>query len=191
MPGIGTDGVTGTSDSGLMRQVRAGRSAALATLFERHHVRLYRFFVSMTGNHQAAEDLVQDVFLRMLKYRKSFRDGHEFVPWMFRIARNACADYLRRGAAPPEHEPYDENHAETLAPAPDDGDDRVDLIRQALLALPAARREVLVLSRFELNSYDEVAGVLGCSVGAVKVRVHRAMKQLRQVYLQLAEEASP
>jgi RNA polymerase sigma-70 factor (ECF subfamily) len=63
-------------------------------------------------------------------------------------------------------------------------------VRQALLKLPTERREVLVLSRFEYKSYDEIAQVLDCSVGAVKVRVHRAMKQLRDIYLDMAGEVS-
>ena len=60
-----------------------------------------------------------------------------------------------------------------------------ELVRQALLRLPADRREVLVLSRYEYKTYDEIARVLECSVGAVKVRVHRAMKQLREIYLEM------
>ncbi len=181
--------MTEATDSALMREVRAGRTAALATLFERHHVRLYRFCVTMTGNRQAAEDLVQDVFLRMLKYRRSFRENHGFTPWMFRIARNACADHLRRNAVPPASDTSQEEPAEAAEAATGD-DDRHDLVRRALQALPAPRREVLVLSRFELKSYQEIARVLGCSVGAVKVRVHRAMRQLREVYLELLEEGS-
>jgi RNA polymerase sigma-70 factor (ECF subfamily) len=65
-----------------------------------------------------------------------------------------------------------------------------ELVRLALLQLPAERREVLVLSRYEYKSYDEIARVLDCSVGAVKVRVHRAMKQLREIYLHMAGEVS-
>lgn len=68
------------SDSDLMRQVRGGRTSALAILFERHHTRLYRYCLRMTGNRQTAEDLVQDVFMKMLKYKANFRDDSGFVP---------------------------------------------------------------------------------------------------------------
>jgi RNA polymerase sigma factor (sigma-70 family) len=64
------------------------------------------------------------------------------------------------------------------------------LVRHALLRLPAERREVLVLSRYEYKTYDEIARVLDCSVGAVKVRAHRAMKQLREIYLDMTGEVS-
>ena len=62
------------------------------------------------------------------------------------------------------------------------------LLRQALLRLPVDRREVLILSRFEFRNYEEIAQLLGCSVGAVKVRVHRAMNQLRQTYREMLKE---
>ena len=178
------------SDSDLMRQVRGGRTVALATLFERHHTRVYGYCLRMTGNRAAAEDLVQDVFMKMLKYKATFKDDSELVPWMFGIARNSCLAHLKRRAldqvpsrdveeeaAPESHEePHDERQSE--------------LVRQALLRLPAERREVLVLSRYEYKSYDEIARVLDCSVGAVKVRVHRAMKQLREIYLDMTGEVS-
>jgi RNA polymerase sigma factor (sigma-70 family) len=180
-----------TSDSELMRQVRGGGTAALATLFERHHARLYRYCLRMTGNRAAAEDLVQDVFMKMLKYKATFKDDSEFVPWMFGIGRNACLAHLRRTAddrfadgdvdraAQPEDATEESRH---------DGQD--ELVRRALQRLPADRREVLVLSRYEYKTYDEIAKTLECSVGAVKVRAHRAMKQLREIYLDMAGEVT-
>jgi RNA polymerase sigma factor (sigma-70 family) len=182
--------VTETSDSELMLQVRSGRSGALATLFERHHARLYRYCLRMTGNRAASEDLVQDCFMRMLKYKATFKDDSAFVPWMFGIARNACIAHLRRASI--DHVPeeqIDREPVEMPVDAPSDKHD-VDLVRKALLALPLERREVLVLSRYEFKTYEEIARALGCSVGAVKVRAHRAIKQLREIYLDLAEEAS-
>jgi RNA polymerase sigma factor (sigma-70 family) len=183
--------VKATNDSELMRQVRGGRTAALATLFERHHARLYGYCLRMTGSRATAEDLVQDVFMKMLKYKATFKDDSELVPWMFGIARNSCLAHLKRRAN--DHVPVAQHVEEVAADdAPDEPhDDREsDLVRQALLRLPAERREVLVLSRFEYKSYDEIARVLDCSVGAVKVRVHRAMKQLREIYLDMAGEVS-
>jgi RNA polymerase sigma-70 factor (ECF subfamily) len=174
-----------------MREVRNGRTGALATLFERHHARLYRFCLRIIGNRQSAEDLVQDVFMRMLKYRATFRDDVAFGPWMFRIARNACTDHLRRSTREGAPDRPGAAAIEEL-PAPDRDaaaeDDRAELIRRALLTLPIERREVLVLSRYEFKTYEEIAHALGCSVGAVKVRAHRAIKQLREAYLELAGE---
>jgi RNA polymerase sigma factor (sigma-70 family) len=174
-------------DSELMRQVRGGRTAALATLFERHHARLYRYCLRMTGNRAAAEDLVQDVFMKMLKYKATFKDDSEFVPWMFGIGRNASLAHLRR-TADDRWVDTDVDNAVRADEATEDTqhDGQDELVRRALQRLPADRREVLVLSRYEYKTYDEIAKTLECSVGAVKVRAHRAMKQLREIYLDMA-----
>ena len=178
------------NDSELMRQVRDGRTSALATLFERHHVRLYRYCLRMTGNRPTSEDLVQDVFMKMLKHKSQFRDDSVFMPWMYGIARNACAMHWRRAALHPVTE-TDLGDAAPPEPHADDdhaGAEQADLVRRALLALPAERREVLVLNRFEFKTYEEIARALGCSVSAAKVRAHRAMKQLKDIYRDLAGE---
>lgn len=178
-----------TTDSELMRQVRGGRTAALATLFERHHARLYRYCLRMTGNRASAEDLVQEIFMKILKYKATFRDDSDFVPWMFGVGRNACLGHLRRAANAhvSEHD-LDEIPSKDEPFETPDQDQEGELVRRALLRLPAERREVLVLSRFEFKTYEEIAQALDCTVGAVKVRVHRAMKQLREVYLDMTEE---
>jgi RNA polymerase sigma-70 factor (ECF subfamily) len=173
-----------------MRQVRGGRTAALATLFERHHARLYGYCLRMTGNRSTAEDVVQEVFMKMLKYKATFKDDSEFVPWMFGIGRNACLAQLRRAANDHVPEGNRGEIASDAEPAERSDDGESELVRRALLRLPAERREVLVLSRYEYKTYDEIAAVLECSVGAVKVRVHRAMKQLREIYLDMAGEVS-
>ena len=180
-----------TSDSELMRQVRGGRTAALATLFERHHARLYGYCLRMTGNRSEAEDVVQEVFMKMLKYKTTFKDDSKFVPWMFGIGRNACLAQLRRTAL--DRAPagaLDDNAVPDTALEERSDDGESDLVRRALLRLPEERREVLVLSRYEYKTYDEIAAVLDCSVGAVKVRVHRAMKQLREIYFDMSHEVS-
>ena len=78
-----------------MRAVRDGDLSQLGTLFERYHPALHDFLCRMTGNAAVAEDLVQDVFLRVLKYRATFRDEGQFDTWLYRIARNARTDYFR------------------------------------------------------------------------------------------------
>ena len=93
----GGDGyvVAAPADSQLMGRVRDGEVALLGELFERHHQRLFHFFLRLARSRQAAEDLVQEVFVRMLKYRHTFRSESEFVPWMFTLARNAATDLYR------------------------------------------------------------------------------------------------
>jgi RNA polymerase sigma-70 factor (ECF subfamily) len=182
--------VTVESDSDLMTQVRQGQVAPHGELFERHHAALYRFCLRMTGNRAVSEDLVQDVFMRMLKHRASFKPDTGFLPWMYRIARNAAVDHLRRSSRAPQAEP-DLDARPTDLPRSDEvvvEQEQTVLLRQALLALPPDRREVLLLSRYELKSYEEVAQALGITVNNVKIRAHRAIKQLRELYQDLLDK---
>jgi hypothetical protein len=84
------------TDDELMSRVRDGDVQALAPLFERHHVALLNFYLRTTGNRASSEDLVQDVFLRILKYRRTYRPGSRFLTWMYHIARHARVDYIRK-----------------------------------------------------------------------------------------------
>src|SRR2546425_3400462 len=84
------------TDENLMLAVRDGDVAKLGVLFDRHHRALFDFFARMTGSRTTAEDLVQDVFFRMLKYRETFRNDSRFKAWMFHIARNARFDHFKK-----------------------------------------------------------------------------------------------
>ena len=176
-------------DDWLMVAVQRGDVDHLGVLFERYHRPLFAFFARMTRDRVVSEDLVQEVFLRVLRFRQTYRPGSQFRTWLYQIARNLCHDRLRGSE---REAPIDEMHEVIMPVQPeDDALDRSQqarLLRQALADLPPARREVLVLSRFQDLKYEQVAAVLGCEVGAVKVRVHRALKELRQRYLTLIEK---
>jgi RNA polymerase sigma factor (sigma-70 family) len=180
------------TDEALMRAVRDGEVARLGTLFERHHAALFDFLARMTGSRTVADDLTQDVFVRMLKYRATFRDEGRFETWMFRIARNARADYFRtRDQARFCAVELLEAESDTPGPASqfERGRDEARL-RQALLKLRDDRRELIVLARYREMKYDAIAELLGIDPGTVKVRVHRAMKELREIFMQLTEKQS-
>ena len=176
------------TDERLMLAVRDGDVARLEVLFDRHHRRLHDFFARMTGNRGVADDLVQDVFLRILKYRQNYRDDGLFRAWLFRIARNAQADYFNTHSGESPF-PEDGFHPQSRAPLPDrelEQQQDVELLQCAMLKLSVDKREVLVLSRYQGMKYEEVANVLSCEVGAVKVRVHRALKELREIFLAMS-----
>lgn len=177
-------------DEQVMSQVRDGRVEMLAILFERYHVRLYNFFLRLTSDRQLSQDLVQEVFLRILKYRHSFRGESKFSTWMYQIGRNAHIDHLR--SRRPEI-PIDEIWSQQASPQPlppqkAENDQEADLLSRALERLPLRKREVLLLSRFQDLKYQEIAGLLKCSVESVKVQVHRSLKELRRHYLELQGE---
>ncbi len=174
-----------------MAAVRAGDAGRLGCLFERYHLPLYEFLYRTTGDRQGAEDLVQDVFVRILKYRHTYRDASPFVTWMYRIARNARADYFRRrrGAGLLDAAHVDDCELPSAAPAVTESlvrDADAALLRRALMQLPDDKRELIVLARYQQLPYDQIAALLDIEVGAVKVRVHRALKQLRECFDDLA-----
>jgi len=175
---------TSQTDTELMCAVRDGDVSRLGVLFERHHLRLFNLFRRLGAPAGTAEDLVQEVFFRMLKYRHNFRDGGEFTPWMYQLARNVSADNYRKhgreGQAP--EDPPEIVDTAPLAAETLERSETERRMRRALQSLPAEKREVLVLSRYQRLKYDQIADLLGCSVGAVKLRVHRAIKDLRDAY---------
>lgn len=179
-------------DSRLMEAVKSGELSYLAELFERYHRRIFGFCYRMTSSSALAEDLTQEVFVRILKYRESFRPGAEFGPWAFTMARNVCVDHFRRHSEEAV-DPVDLEHRRSPEPSAFQvTSDRQDVsrLRTALEGLTPEQRELLVLTRFERRPYAEVAEALGCSVGAVKVRVHRTVRRLKELYGRLAEEAA-
>lgn len=186
------------ADESLMAQVRQGDLRKLALLFERHHRPLYNYFVHMTTNPDLSEDLVQDVFFRILRYRHTYDDARPYSAWMYQIARNVCIESSQK--AKPElrlvstSDGEDEQTEwEPICTAPGAEESlkkrqEIRLLKQALRQLPEEKREILVLSRFQNLKYEEIAEVLNCEPGAVKVRVYRAVRALGQIYSQLTGE---
>ncbi|HEY5030587.1 MAG TPA: RNA polymerase sigma factor [Candidatus Angelobacter sp.] len=171
------------SDEDLMTQVRSGIGEMLGVLFERYHVPLFNFYLKLTGDRPVSEDLVQEVFFRILKYRHSYRPDTAFRAWMYQIARNARVDLFRKRRPETSLEPE-----MSPAVAPVDSAQQSQealLLHSALMQISEDKREVLILSRFQDLKYEEIAQLLGCEVGTVKTRVHRALQDLRQVFQQL------
>ncbi len=179
-----------------MLKVRDDEVETLSVLYERYRTRLLGFFARLTGDIQLSEDLVHEVFLRMLKYRHTFAAGNRFGTWMYRIARTVHCD-SRRKRRRGDEVPLcpDEADGHDILPSAEPGPDlqlrasqEAALLQESLAALPLELREVLVLSRFQDLRYEEIARVLNCSLGAVKMRAHRALKELKEKFTELAGE---
>ncbi len=173
-----------------MQSVRDGELSNIAPLFERHSARLYNYYVRLTGNRQLSEDMVQDVFLRILTYRHTYRGQSRFTTWMYAIARNVQIDNFRRwGREQPFQYDRDEDeggHRNDEPVSDDNVDYRYDtaLLNDALQRLSPAKREALILSRYQGMKYAEIAEITDTSVENVKVRVHRAVTELRKIFLE-------
>lgn len=174
-------------DDAVMKEVKEGRLEMLAVLFERHHVRLFNFFQHLTRDRERSEDLVQELFVRVLKYRHTFRADGSFMAWMYQIARHVHYSHLRR--LKPER-PLEE----TLDHWPDPGEsahrrlereEEGEQLRRALERLPLRKRELLLLSRNPDLQYRDLAAIFECSLGAIKVSVHRAVHDLRKAFVEV------
>jgi RNA polymerase sigma factor (sigma-70 family) len=171
-------------DDALMCAVRAGHVDTLAELFERHQRPLLNYFLRLGATRAAAEDLVQDVFVRILKYRATYRPGSRFATWMYYIARNARLDRAHKERGEVD---WDEAYAPSFEPGDAaEAAQEQRLLALALARLPEEKREILVLSRFQELKHEEIGAILGCQAGTVKVRVHRALRELRDAYQELA-----
>jgi len=155
----------------------------LGVLFDRYQAPLFNFYSKMTQDRTVSEDLVQEVFLRILRYRQTYRPGTTFRTWVYQIARNTRIDQVRK--VRPEFPLATEPIAPARTADSAEHQQEAQLLQRALLQLPEDKREILILSRFQELKYEEIARLLGCETGAVKVRVHRALQQLREVYLAL------
>jgi RNA polymerase sigma-70 factor (ECF subfamily) len=176
------------SDENLLRLSLEGDESAFTTLYRRRQAALYRFALQMCGSESVAEDVTQEVFMALL------REAHRFDPsrgalssFLYGVARNQVLRRLEKERAfvalGEEHEEASGHDAGRLTTGEDPlarlaRGERVETVRQAVLALPVHYREVVVLCELQEMSYVEAANVLGCAVGTVRSRLHRARSLL-------------
>jgi len=172
-----------------MGDVARGDLDALGMLFSRHHARVHALCYRFQGDAAAADDLVQESFLRVLRYGKSFDARSRFTTWLYRLVRNVCLDHMSRNQREHGARLSIARDLEPRAPAQAERDERLERVHQALQRLPAEQREVLVLSRFENLKYREIAEPHEITVDAVKQRAHRALRELRRIFEELERQA--
>ena len=168
------------SDEMIMQKVADGNLDLLKILFDRHHKHVYNFLYKMSGDRMLSEDLTQDVFYKLIKYRDSYNNG-SFLSWLFTIARNSLKTHYTRNhkshedievlaykAVEEEHEVM-ENNAQ---------------LQHALNQLDPSDRELVILNRFKEIKYEDLAEMMGSTPGAIKTKVCRILKKLKHIYLE-------
>lgn len=173
-----------------MAAVAAGEVHRLGELFERYHRRLYNYFLRTTGNRLASEDMVQELFVRLLRFRERYRSGGSFAVWLYHLAKNVAIDHFRRNRRYVATDQVPEGRTEPAVLAEIAHGEDLARLSRAFARLPEDKRELLVLARFEGLPYERIAVLVGCSVGAVKVRVHRALLALKDLYRELDGESA-
>jgi RNA polymerase sigma-70 factor (ECF subfamily) len=184
-------------DDLLVAAIAQGGRDAFAALFRRRQSEVYRFALHMTGRPAVAEDVTQDVFVAVIRDAHRYQPGRSTVTaWLCGIARNCARQRLDRDRRlePLEDEGRDDG-AHQPAVAPDPLVDlarveRVSLLRRALLGLPVRYREVVVLCDLQELSYAEAADALGCAIGTVRSRLHRARALLAAKVITLESRES-
>jgi RNA polymerase sigma-70 factor, ECF subfamily len=176
------------TDRELLEKARFGDSGAVDELLARHERQVFRFGLRMCGNEEDARDVLQETLLAAFKNVKTFRGDAQLSTWLYQIARSFCLKSRRRGAGEPmSHVALDAPEAQRVESSDAAPDVRAEahqigeLLQAAILALPEASREVIVLRDVEGLSAEEAATVAGLEVGALKSRLHRARMQLREL----------
>jgi len=171
------------SDEEIMLKVSKGDLDLLRHLFDRYHVRIYNFFQKMARNQAVSEDLTQDVFAKVIRYRSSYNEGN-FASWIFTIARNIFSTYYQKQKKERSHLINDDllDSGEVLIT--ESNEDEINHLQKALLKLKNSDRELIVMHRFQEIKYEQIAEIIGSSEGAVKVKVHRALKKLKNIYFE-------
>ncbi len=189
-PMNGEQAVRTDDDSALVARFLRGDSAAFDALFVKHQDYVYNIVYGIVGNQEEARDLTQDVFLQVYRSLPKFRYGARFATWLYRIAVNRGVD-AARGSRRWRFLPVLDEPGFAMIPADTDLQPEAvferkierDTVQSILMRCPLAHRQPLVLRYFQDLTVEEIAEVLGCSIAAAKVRLHRARKVFKDHYM--------
>jgi len=171
-----TQGHRGATDEQLVAEIRAGETGAFDELYRRYSRRLFGYIRRYVFDRDEAEDLIQEVFLSVLRDRRFDLERGRFAGWLFTVARNRCLTHLRDARREAEKR-------EALAGVTD-GEQRqngtLEQLRQILASLPEAHQDALLLKEVAELTYREIALVQGIPEGTVKSRLHHAVRAIQR-----------
>lgn len=171
-----------------MLKVKEGEIRNLGLLYERYKKRLFGFFYQMNRDASLSEDLVQNVFIRVLKYKHTFHEESKFITWVFQIARNEMYDAFKK-----QKKQFHDNIETVSYQLNSDLNEQESIekheqkatLKKAILKLSKDKQELIVLSKLKELKYREVGEIIGCTEGTARTKVHRAMNDLKEIYLTL------
>jgi RNA polymerase sigma-70 factor (ECF subfamily) len=170
-----------------MTRVIAGEIDKLGILYEKYKKPLYAYFFRLTGgDSHTSEDLVHNVFYRVIRYKTSFRGQGSFASWLFRIAHNSGIDYNKKNRYP-ENTRVDVNaiRAVTDENSGPEKEEQVATLRKAMDKLSYVERELIILGKINCLRYREIAEILNITESNVKVRIFRTLGKLKDIYIKL------
>jgi RNA polymerase sigma-70 factor (ECF subfamily) len=170
-------------DEEVVERCLVGDSGCYKELVEKYHEQIISLIYRLSGDYHQAQDIAQEVFVSAYFSLKKFKKRSKFFTYLYQIALNKCRDYLKNIRRTERSLP-EELSADDKAPSPVReviGTDSIMRIQKALDSLPYEYREAFILRHIENLSYNEMKNILGASVGALKVRIHRAREMLMKL----------
>jgi RNA polymerase sigma-70 factor (ECF subfamily) len=187
--GVGTATAALDLDAELMLRVKEGDGASFGLLLEKHRSPVVHFLFRMVQNHAVAEELAQEVFLRVYRSRATYEPTAKFTTWLFRIATHLALNALRDGKHDRGQERLDNDSRDVPARQVSDArptaeqtlvyEARLEEIRRAIAMLPEKQRAAVLMHKYQEMEYSQIATVFGCSESAVKSLLFRAYETLR------------
>jgi RNA polymerase sigma-70 factor (ECF subfamily) len=180
-------GPLSSADTDLVARAAAGDGSAFHALVERHRAMVYRVAYQFAGNHHDAEDIAQDVFIKVFRSLDRFRYDAQLTSWLYRIVMNACIDHRRR-AAPAGWAPFTEDAETRMLNTPEEGPDPEErtyggqigqVVEAEIAKLPPGQRLVFTMRHHEGLKLSEIATALDLAEGTVKRQLHAAVHRLR------------
>ena len=176
------DDIHDLSDEKLMHMCSQGDTDAFGILFHRYQRKILNFAWRYLNDRDSAEDVLQKTFLRMHLFRKSFRRKASFATWLYTIAKNLCwedSEKLRREGHVYNENPNPSEYEQQNPLQEVEQKELHETVREAIGSLPPRQRTAVILTKYQGMTLSEAAAVLGCSEGAVKQLIHRALPDLR------------
>lgn len=181
-----------SADTDLVSRAAGGDVSAFQALVEQHRSMVYRIAYQFAGNHHDAEDIAQEVFIKVYRSLDRFRQDAQFTSWMYRIVMNACIDHRRRlrgGAAVPMGDEAEQKILNTAEdrPGPEDrayAGELGQVLENEIGRLPDGQRVVFIMRHHQGMKLCEIADALGLAEGTVKRQLHAAVHRLRQALSQ-------
>jgi RNA polymerase sigma-70 factor (ECF subfamily) len=181
-----------SADTDLISRAAGGDSSAFQALVERHRSMVYRVAYQFAGNHHDAEDIAQEVFIKVYRSLDRFRQDAQLTSWMYRIVMNACIDHRRR-QRPAVAAPFGEEAEHRMLNTPEERPDPEErayagelgqVLESEIGRLPNGQRVVFVMRHHQGMKLSEIAEALGLAEGTVKRQLHAAVHRLRQALTQ-------
>jgi RNA polymerase sigma factor (sigma-70 family) len=170
------------TDEELMHIVSEGNLDAMTYIFDRYQVRLYNFYYQKVKDVAVCEDLTQNVFLKVIKYKHSYKGG-KFVSWIFKIARNLFYDHYQEQKKTQPFENIDDVSSE-LNEESIEKEEEISHLMKVLNNLSDTDKELIIMNRIEGIKYEQIAEIIGSNTIAVKTKIHRIIKKLRTNYFE-------